>query len=752
MVTWWMNGNPYATTAWALLENGVAVANGDLVGGGNTHTLVAYTDTFALHDQNSGQLYLFDGVGWNAASVLPGLTVIASGGNLLALYDYIAPHTATVFDGASAGPTHTFTNWVRAAASDGAGGFAIATVTPFPGDPATIRFATNDGSGWSSESLVVEHAVGLHPVPQRLVRFGATWALLYTTWVSPPGSYDKTAHVAIRNGDGSWSTTTVPGPTSREFSLAANGPTLAVVSNTGLVALHTAGTWTTQQLTPSPGSTSTIHQPKPLVEPRGNGFAAVYGGALGPVYVASSDGDVWAEELIPGSTNYAELSIAASGNGAAVVARRAGVEPKAAILDGSVWTITPILTPAPDFYLPRLVAASDGFRAVYRQPGRIETRVALTSTFSSAEVLPQTPMPGAVFEGALTRNGNGSLLATWVQEENGLWRLLASERAGASWGAPALIGVPFSSDIDPTVVANEDTFVIATRSGSRWVAGAWSGNGLGVVSQLADPQDGTFSLGSDGTRFVAVYSDLYDPVATWSYSADGTTWSVPAVLDPDTRSATILAGGPAGVVVFTEDGARLWQEGIWSVPSEVPDGWVVPSGSPLDFSRCRGAVGTDSALVICPPWQPGSPASAIRGVLFSGGAWTTVEIPETSEQTFQGALATDGSDYRFDFFASGRSRSSLLQDGVWTIPVDNDGISAVHFVAPLCGKWYAVHGELGIDVAVATGAGAYFPDHPTMARAPYAGFAAGSNSLDALWLAPSATSNGRYVLHGQVGL
>jgi hypothetical protein len=57
-----------------------------------------------------------------------------------------------------------------------------------------------------------------------------------------------------------------------------------------------------------------------------------------------------------------------------------------------------------------------------------------------------------------------------------------------------------------------------------------------------------------------------------------------------------------------------------------------------------------------------------------------------------------------------------------------------------------------IDVVVATGAGAYQLDHPTMARAPYAGFSAGSNSLDALWLAPSATSNGRYVLNGQAGL
>jgi hypothetical protein len=93
-----------------------------------------------------------------------------------------------------------------------------------------------------------------------------------------------------------------------------------------------------------------------------------------------------------------------------------------------------------------------------------------------------------------------------------------------------------------------------------------------------------------------------------------------------------------------------------------------------------------------------------------------------------------------------------LHDGAWTSPVDNVGVTAVQLVAPICGNWYAVHGDAALEVVVATGAAAYAVDHSTAVESPFAGFAADHDSLDALWLAPSTTSNGRYVLNAQIGL
>ncbi|MGN6108594.1 MAG: hypothetical protein ACTHU0_26040, partial [Kofleriaceae bacterium] len=661
---------------------------------------------------------------------------------LLGIDNSLVPMKALLFDGTTVGASVPISQHrLGRIAADGVGGFGVVTFEDQPGSRRVLRFLTYDGASWSAESLIAE-LQGQRLAIVALARFNTTWAVLY--------SIDDVPTVAILS-NGTWTPTVVPGATGARFAMTANGGKLAVASNTGFAAVYASGAWAPHLLETSVGELD------PRVEAFADGFVAVYGGQRAttggsPLRAAVYDGSSWEPATTLSPIGYlGQVDIATSGNRLAVgfLDGLPDQARKIAIYANGAWA--PIANIASGQghrgQIPKIAVENGAFRTVNAEPGRVETRIASAETWSSPGVLPATPTPGGVFEHAVTRAGNGHALATWTQRDGNEFVAFASELDGTRWGAPIEI-LRRDGRFRTTVAANASSFIVAWSVESVGYIARWTGSGLGPSTALAyiDFQDEPVLLASDGTRFLATWSEPspWGSHARWSQSTDGVTWTYPG--NVGVESVRSLVGGPAGVLAWTVEDfgrrAQLWHNGVWSSPTDVPS-W---------YDGCHGAVGTTTALAVCMN-QP-SVTAPIQAALFSGGTWTTIPIAGTAEQLFRMALGTNGTDYRLDYFRADSDAgvsSALLHNGVWSIPVAPPGVNHAHHVTALCGGWAVVYGDPEIRVGTAVGSGSYALDHATSLTSPPR-VIAGPERLDAFWLAPTPTSFGQPMFHVQLGM
>lgn len=358
-------------------------------------------------------------------------------------------------------------------------------------------------------------------------------------------------------------------------------------------------------------------------------------------------------------------------------------------------------------------------------------------------VAPGTPTvisaPSAMTEAVgprLVRAGNGHYLAVWFQKVEDMSMTLAAEYDGVTWGPPRTIATGI---VWVKVAADEDSFVILTATPWQFSfsLARWTGAGLGPATQIGNGASllaDSFHLASDGARFMFAYSDPSQGLqAHYMTSDDGVAWSTPLAFGGLFQIHTALEGGPAGFVATTSNGnaqARVFDGTEWSPPVELPH-------------PVKAVVGTTTALFVT--------SKTGRAYRWSAGTWTDSQaLPPIPIHGM--LLANQDDDYRIDFLTSypdATIHSTVQHEGVWSPYVTSPGIRNGRLTTTTCGAWTLVYDD-SAAITRAAASSAYSPGRDTGVGAPY--MIRGPDRIDAVWSAPSATSNGIPVIHVQFGL
>ncbi len=359
-------------------------------------------------------------------------------------------------------------------------------------------------------------------------------------------------------------------------------------------------------------------------------------------------------------------------------------------------------------------------------------------------------------DGVIARAGNGHVLAVWTEQVGGQTHMFGAEYAGAVWGQPIDLGAGESA---PSVAATASAFVVAwSVSGTRFVA-KWTGSGLATPTNLGSSfQLGNFFVASDGTRLVAAWaaqSAINTASGIWSSTStdDGATWGAPVPVETETGYSLMeLVGGPAGVaeLVLLPAGtlsARVAPAGVWG-PAATPSSANQTANGPA----CEVSVGSSDALFLC----VGTTADA---QLFDGSAWT--DHPPSAPAGSLMSLASDGTDYRFDYvYGPGPLDSTILHAGAWSTPVASPFTPLpvapkTNYTAGACGTWTVFYSDNSsltstLYASQTTGGAAYPKGASLLAGQPIAygpRIARWPGVVDAVWSGVSSTSQGVQVLY-----
>lgn len=359
-------------------------------------------------------------------------------------------------------------------------------------------------------------------------------------------------------------------------------------------------------------------------------------------------------------------------------------------------------------------------------------------------------------DGVIARAGNGHVLAVWTEQVGGQTHMFGAEYDGAAWGQPVDLG---AGESPPSVAATASAFVVAwSVSGTAFVA-KWTGSGLATPTTLASPfLLGNFFVASDGTRFVAAW-DAQSAVNTasgiWSSTStdDGVTWATPASVETETGYSLMdLVGGPAGVaeLALLPAGtlyARVATAGVWG-----------PAANPLSADQtangpaCEVSVGSSDALFLCVD-------ITADAQLFDGTAWT--DHPPASPVGSLMSLASDGTDYRFDYVVgTGPLDSTILHAGAWSTAVASPFAPLpvapkTNYTAGACGTWTVFYSDNSnltstFYASQTTGDAAYPNGASLLAGGPIAygpRIARWPGVVDAVWSGVSPTSQGVQALY-----
>ncbi len=264
-----------------------------------------------------------------------------------------------------------------------------------------------------------------------------------------------------------------------------------------------------------------------------------------------------------------------------------------------------------------------------------------TSTIDTMSAQPQI---------AFLPSGEG--LAVWQQYDLGVAKIFWAAYDGVAWQpAERLADLPGTA---PRIAQNGLRFVVLFQSrvdgeGNTRHYGAYAvpvtpGVGAGAPVELMAPELNVGyarvpAIGSDGSGFLATYgsrastSDPFDVL--YRTSADGLSWSAPAVLEADVSDVGVVGqvlGNSIGYLIATEIATNQWSRRLYSA------GTLSPATTVTTFDARIGAgltsfawVHEDNDLVVS---------------LYSGSAWSS---PESFDGYTAHALVGNGGSYLFVF-------------------------------------------------------------------------------------------------------
>lgn len=227
---------------------------------------------------------------------------------------------------------------------------------------------------------------------------------------------------------------------------------------------------------------------------------------------------------------------------------------------------------------------------------------------------------------------NGRGLATWEQNDLGVYKVFAAEFDGTQWMPGARVS-NLSAE-SSRVTHNGAQFEILF--GSRPDAGGYGlyavpfvpGSGAGAATELLSPASNNDGLGgnlaSDGTGFLATFrqrsSDATQSRAMYSTSQDGVIWSAPAVLEPTVTSSLgipSVVGNGLGYLIAIPVSDSQWNVRFFT-------GGTL--GAATSYSNEVALVANPSAFALA---ENDSPNTQMR--IYSEGAWSApVSFSNTS--------------------------------------------------------------------------------------------------------------------------
>ena len=736
-MTIWTHGSyPTSRLSWALFEGGAVVKSGDIAATTDLSPHLAVASARFIVGYAS-RVVSFDGTAWQVAQGTVHDSTYVQSGAIVGVFGgggALATEVSLTDGDTVSAPVTIASHPLGVVAGDGAGGFGVVTLDNTTPSARALRFLSYDGVGWTAESVPFATA-GINITDLQLARTPTTWVVSYVA--------GTTAYV-WQLANGTWTNLkTRSGTTPVRFSVAANGESLAVASDAGYVAIYRSSAWTESQLVPAtyPGHVA------PQLRATASGFVVSSIWAATSLVIASYDGAAWSTRTLASNALSPNASLLVRGDDLAIGYRDYDHSSTPATYaeyiiqrTAGTWSAPAELVVDPDTLsgqVPWLFHDGAAVRAVYSVPGQVET-AAVGVTVGSPTVLPMSVVSGPARSTAHARTASGHLLVAWQQDDARGVSIFAAEYDGAQWSAAIKLGHDDINAIDgPRIAAAGESFAVAWRQSGgqrrviRWSTTPGAPVNLGAFSTGAATRP--LLLGSDGTRFIAAWSDLpsFDNITSYATSIDGTTWSTATTPDGPTYIATSLTSGPLGAVLQTTTSAgsshvSLWSAGAtsWSATQNLSDAYT-----------CATAVGPSSLLIACT-------SVGLHTLAYDSTGWMTTDIATPMQAPANVSVALDGDEARIDYAATdGRVSSVVRHAGTWGAPVaaTDAHVAKLRSTLAACGRWTAVYGDFDLFLTSTMGGDGYpLGTAAPFSSATYPALSTTGTAITATWTAPAS--------------